>query len=397
LEISDHPETYSLINTVGQANADEVIGVFDVGVLTGVHTLTFTATDDPWTGQTSYGQALISEVALFRAECGNDSDCNDGLYCNGAETCVDSVCQAGTAPDCDDGVSCTDDSCNEETDACDNVPNDGNCDDGDVCTYDSCDPALGCINTPIGPATINATVRLNGLTGPLTRCIAFVVANGAECVEVSQSVTFPAGPATADVTLDVACGTWTLLCAKDEQHTLSATATLEFVGGEFQAQSDLVLTGGDTDNDSDVDINDVTFFIYMFGQAATDGGCAWDGTRDADFDANGTVGTEDYTFLSDNWLAVADDCNCGDFRQPAPGCLRRPVPAEAVATLSASQAPSDLVRRVDLNEDGVISFRDVRIFEQRVGLGDALSKKIERTDCELSAPTETCKSPIRSH
>ena len=50
--------------------------------------------------------------------------------------CTDDSCNENTdscdnTPDCDDGVSCTDDSCNVGTDSCDNVPND---DDGDgVC------------------------------------------------------------------------------------------------------------------------------------------------------------------------------------------------------------------------------------------------------------------------
>jgi hypothetical protein len=54
-------------------------------------------------------------------------------------------CEPGTPPDCDDGVSCTDDSCNEATDACDNAVNDGNCDDGAFCNgVDTCDPVNDC-------------------------------------------------------------------------------------------------------------------------------------------------------------------------------------------------------------------------------------------------------------
>jgi hypothetical protein len=72
--------------------------------------------------------------AVFDAGCTDNADCDDGLFCNGTETC-DSVggCQAGTTVDCDDGIDCTVDSCNETTDSCDNVPNDGFCDDGLFC------------------------------------------------------------------------------------------------------------------------------------------------------------------------------------------------------------------------------------------------------------------------
>jgi len=76
----------------------------------------------------------------------NDANCDDGLFCNGAETCSATLdCQAGTAPNCSDGVGCTDDSCNETTDSCDHVANDANCDDGLFCNgAETCDPALDC-------------------------------------------------------------------------------------------------------------------------------------------------------------------------------------------------------------------------------------------------------------
>jgi len=78
--------------------------------------------------------------------CTVNADCDDDLFCNGAETCLDNVCQAGTPPDCDDGVDCTVDSCNEDTDACDNTPDDGECDDGLFCNgAETCDAILDCV------------------------------------------------------------------------------------------------------------------------------------------------------------------------------------------------------------------------------------------------------------
>jgi len=76
----------------------------------------------------------------------NDAACDDGLYCNGAETCDALLdCQAGTAPNCNDGVSCTVDSCDEVNDTCVNSPNDAACDDGAWCTgAETCDPTNGC-------------------------------------------------------------------------------------------------------------------------------------------------------------------------------------------------------------------------------------------------------------
>ncbi len=78
--------------------------------------------------------------------CTSDSACDNGAYCDGAESCdAYGECQAGSAVDCTDGVGCTDDSCNETTDSCDNVPNDGSCDNGLYCDgVETCDAVLDC-------------------------------------------------------------------------------------------------------------------------------------------------------------------------------------------------------------------------------------------------------------
>ena len=77
--------------------------------------------------------------------CSVDADCDDGLWCTGAETCVDEACVAGVAPDCDDEVSCTNDACDEAADACSNEPDDAQCDDGLWCNgAETCDDVDGC-------------------------------------------------------------------------------------------------------------------------------------------------------------------------------------------------------------------------------------------------------------
>ncbi len=78
------------------------------------------------------------------------SDCEDGLYCNGDETCNGSgLCLPGSDVDCNDGVDCTDDWCNENGDTCENDPNDDNCpDNGLFCDgIESCDAVTGCISS----------------------------------------------------------------------------------------------------------------------------------------------------------------------------------------------------------------------------------------------------------
>ncbi|MEE9295779.1 MAG: hypothetical protein V3W34_12570, partial [Phycisphaerae bacterium] len=79
--------------------------------------------------------------------CQNDTDCDDGLFCNGNETCDSAIstCRAGTPPVIDDGVACTDDSCDEVNDVVVNTPNDANCDNGLFCDgTETCDALLDC-------------------------------------------------------------------------------------------------------------------------------------------------------------------------------------------------------------------------------------------------------------
>ena len=77
--------------------------------------------------------------------CLVDGDCDDGLFCNGAETCSAGSCQPGTPPSVDDGVSCTVDSCDEATDTILNTPDDAPCDNGLFCDgAETCNPVLDC-------------------------------------------------------------------------------------------------------------------------------------------------------------------------------------------------------------------------------------------------------------
>jgi hypothetical protein len=118
--------------------------------------------------------------------CADDGDCDDGVGCNGVETCAcdtppcslpdnPGVCQSGPPVTCFDGVGCTTDACVEQgggaTDCVftvqNNQCNDGNpcngvetcspvlgcqdgadptCDDGIACTQNFCLPAFGCFN-----------------------------------------------------------------------------------------------------------------------------------------------------------------------------------------------------------------------------------------------------------
>ncbi|MBI1825013.1 MAG: hypothetical protein HY287_12380 [Planctomycetes bacterium] len=76
---------------------------------------------------------------------GTSLNCDDGLFCNGMESCnPNSGCHPGAPPNCSDGMACTIDQCNEAIRACTHTPNDALCDDGVFCNgAESCTPS-GC-------------------------------------------------------------------------------------------------------------------------------------------------------------------------------------------------------------------------------------------------------------
>jgi hypothetical protein len=68
----------------------------------------------------------------------NSEPCDDGDACTTADSCSDSQCVGGKAPDCNDDDLCTDDSCNSSS-GCANVYNTAACNDGNACTtVDAC-------------------------------------------------------------------------------------------------------------------------------------------------------------------------------------------------------------------------------------------------------------------
>jgi hypothetical protein len=60
--------------------------------------------------------------------CTTSSECSDGVYCNGPEQCVASVCVGGTPIDCVDTDACTVDTCSEAGATCVHAPQDRDAD-----------------------------------------------------------------------------------------------------------------------------------------------------------------------------------------------------------------------------------------------------------------------------
>jgi hypothetical protein len=107
-----------------------------------------------------FGMANFSVTALT---CSSDAECDDGLACNGVETCVDSMCQPGTPVVCPDnsdpcdgsefcsevvgGCSHTGDPCGAGTSCVKEGPEDYRC-EPETCGNGSCDAGEDCTNCP---------------------------------------------------------------------------------------------------------------------------------------------------------------------------------------------------------------------------------------------------------
>ena len=93
-----------------------------------------------WGPSPPWDDASIPVTTLTLNVCTGNQDCDDGLFCNGTETCVDGSCVAGIDPCPDDGLWCNGDAgCDEVSDLC--IPGEPRCqDDGLFCNGDeSCD------------------------------------------------------------------------------------------------------------------------------------------------------------------------------------------------------------------------------------------------------------------
>jgi hypothetical protein len=91
--------------------------------------------------------------------CVHDDDCKGPNLCSGnnGQACVGGFCAPTGKPQrCDDGVSCTDDSCDGNTNACVHKPNDANCASGSYC-----DTTLNCVQTLPCTASDHVCDRLN--------------------------------------------------------------------------------------------------------------------------------------------------------------------------------------------------------------------------------------------
>lgn len=102
----------------------------------------------PGTACSTDGNACTDDECNGVGACthaNNTDPCEDGVFCNGADTCAAGSCSQHAGDPCGDGVDCTDDLCNEGADTCSNTANDANCDDSLFCNgTETCDVDADC-------------------------------------------------------------------------------------------------------------------------------------------------------------------------------------------------------------------------------------------------------------
>lgn len=93
-------------------------------------------------------------------ECCDNDDCDDGLFCNGEESCVNFMCIDGSNPCVVETCPCV-----EETDECRDCYQDSDCDDGLFCNGIETCGEIGCTGGE-SPCEANQTCT-EGETGAI--------------------------------------------------------------------------------------------------------------------------------------------------------------------------------------------------------------------------------------
>jgi parallel beta-helix repeat protein len=229
--------------------------------------------------------------------------------------------------------------------------------------------AVQCGSTTItvhAAPVITANVNLSGISsGTFTRCISFDLFSATSCPAAAYSheetVTFVNGSATA--VFNAPCGTYTCITARDRLHTLRRTIdagnflpsgndyTVNFTGTD-------ALISGNVNDDNFIDILDFGGFIGRFGLSDAPGGtnCSTTG-RHPDFSGDGNVGSEDFGFISFNFLAARE-----------PDCCSNPLaegrPTLEISVTDLARTDYEMARTADLNRDGLLNTQDVNFLSQ---------------------------------
>ncbi|MEK6677660.1 MAG: hypothetical protein AABZ47_18655 [Planctomycetota bacterium] len=237
--------------------------------------------------------------------CAVDRDCDDGLFCNGLESCAAGRCVSGEFP-CSNGQGC-----NESTEPCGPCVNDGQCDDDrfcngvEVCHSGVCEAGTRpCLATQ---GCDEETVSC-GLCNDNSDCDDGLFCNGFEDCDASGACRQGLAPCGED-------------CERCDETTTSCEPCLL-----------------DVDGDGVIGTGDFGFFAGCFGACYANGHeCL---ATNFDSSADGCVGTGDFAAFSGCFGGGCGECgNCGG---PGEAAKVRAVASALVSTirLVAVRVPS---------------------------------------------------------
>lgn len=216
-------------------------------------------------------------------------------------------------------------------------------------------------------------VELRGVGASFTRCITFELfeTGCGGSVIVEDDVDFVAGFAD-DWTLEVPCGEYDCITARDKLHTLRRTdddgdfmdTGTEYVA-DFTASGTTVddLIGGNLNDDEVIDILDFGIFVGQFGLTLGADTLCGTAAPHSDLSGDGDVFAADFTFITTNFLTFREDDCCiallaggwGNYEM-----MTGPVTRISVRELRR-RGMRDLVI-ADLNHDGWLDVADVVAF-----------------------------------
>lgn len=231
----------------------------------------------------------------------------------------------------------------------------------------------------IGNCSFNVTVNsynlmtvnigLNGgyFANPFDRCITFELWSGnVLAATVNQLMTFPGGanPTITGAVVQVPCGSYDCITARDRRHTLRQTASLGVSGSNYTTSftgGDL-LRSGNANDDAFIDILDFGAFAGQFNTGRPPLTCAIP-FPDTDFSGDRVVNSTDFTYIQTQFLA-AREANCfgPNFDGEGEGLLGNTEPLVSVTVEELiKHGLQDLVA-ADLNGDGILSPEDIVAF-----------------------------------
>ncbi len=345
---------------------------------------------------------LIERLWVAQDDCGNVSACVQEITVADTTppdiTCPGDITVPADAGGCDAVVTYAPATA---TDVCDSAPV-VECSPPSGSTFPSGTTEVTCTATDcsgnVSACTFDVTVEGTSemvvsvelsptmVAGPLTRCITFELW---ECPDsgpsqtVEAEMTFTNGLASG--TIDVPCGSYSCITARDTLHTLRRTDEAFTISGT-QYVADFTgnpsgggdwLIGGNLNDDFWIDILDFGVYSFLFttnyGTGDTDCNTA---APHGDIQGNGLVFTEDFTFIQVNFLKGHEANCCGAPLRSGPGeGDEGPVVSITVGELAARGLAH--LAAADLNGDGVLDQADMVAFMQgarpEVQPGDTLS------------------------